>query len=50
MALSLEDLENLGAAIGSLGIVITPALLMLEMRWTRRESARQYRVGLAQSV
>ena len=48
--MSLEDLGNLGEAIGSLGIVITLAFLVLEMRWTRRESARQYRVGLAQSV
>ena len=48
--MSLEDLGNLGEAIGSLGIVITLAFLVLEMRWTRRESARQYRIGLAQSV
>ena len=48
--MSLEDLGNLGEAIGSLGIVITLAFLVLEMRWARRESGRQYRVGLAQSV
>ena len=38
--MSLEDLGNLGEAIGSSGIVSTLGFLVLEMRWTRREPAR----------
>ena len=48
--MTLEDLANLGNAIGSLGIVITIGFLALEMRWTRMESKRQQRITLQQSV
>ena len=48
--MSLEDLDNLGIAIGSLGIVITIGFLALEMRWTRMESKRQQPIPLQQSV
>ena len=43
--MSLEDLGNLGEAIGSLGVVITLAFLVLEMRWTRRDQLGNTELG-----
>ena len=38
--MSLEDLGNLGEAIGSFGLLVTVVFLVLELRWSRSESRR----------
>ena len=45
--MTLEDIGNLGEAIGSLGLLITIVFLTIEMRWSRRESIRQQRQRLS---
>ena len=45
--MTLEDIGNLGEAIGSLGLLITIVFLTIEMRWSRRESIRQQRHRLS---
>ena len=47
--MTLEDIGNLGEAIGSLGLLITIVFLTIEMRWSRRESIRQQRQQVFQS-
>ena len=47
--MTLEDIGNLGEAIGSLGLLITIVFLIMEMKWSRRESIRQQRQQLFQS-
>ena len=47
--MTLEDIGNLGEAIGSLGLLITIVFLIIEMRWSRRESIRQQRQQVFQS-
>ena len=38
--MSLEDLGNLGEALGSIGLIVSIVFLILELRWNRRESHR----------
>ena len=38
--MSLEDIGNLGEAIGSFGLLVTVVFLVLELRWSRSESRR----------
>ena len=47
--MNLEDIGNLGEAIGSLGLLITIIFLIIEMKWSRRESIRQQREQIFQS-
>ena len=47
--MTLEDIGNLGEAIGSLGLLITIVFLIIEMKWSRRESIRQQREQIFQS-
>ena len=47
--MTLEDIGNLGEAIGSLGLLITIVFLIIEMKWSRRESIRQQRQQVFQS-
>lgn len=47
--MTLEDIGNLGEAIGSLGLLITIVFLIIEMKWSRRESVRQQREQIFQS-
>ena len=47
--MTLEDIGNLGEAIGSLGLLITIVFLVIEMKWSRRESIRQQREQIFQS-
>jgi hypothetical protein len=47
--MNLEDIGNLGEAIGSLGLLITIVFLIIEMKWSRKESVRQQREQIFQS-
>ena len=47
--MTLEDIGNLGEAISSIGLLITIIFLIIEMKWSRRESIRQHRQQIFQS-
>ena len=47
--MNLEDIGNLGEAIGCLGLLVTIVFLIIEMKWSRRESIRQQREQIFQS-
>ena len=47
--MTLEDIGNLGEAISSIGLLITIIFLIIEMKWSRRESTRQHRQQIFQS-
>ena len=48
--MSLEDLANLGEALGSIGLLISIVFLILELRWNRRESFRVQREDAFQAA
>ena len=48
--MSLEDLSNLGDALGSIGLLISIVFLILELRWNRRESHRVQREDAFQAA
>ena len=48
--MSLEDLANLGEAVGSIGLLISIVFLILELRWNRRESHRVQREDAFQAA
>ena len=48
--MSLEDLGNLGEALGSIGLLISIVFLILELRWNRRESHRVQREDAFQAA
>ena len=48
--MSLEDLANLGEALGSIGLLISIVFLILELRWNRRESHRVQREDAFQAA
>ncbi len=47
--MTLEDIGNLGEAIGSLGLLITIVFLIIDIKWSGRESIRQQREQIFQS-
>ena len=48
--MSLEDLANLGEALGAIGLLISIVFLILELRWNRRESHRVQREDAFQAA
>ena len=48
--MSLEDLANLGEALGSIGLLISIVFLILELRWTMRESYQVQREDASQAA